>query len=201
MPVSGLVHQKKLLHRVRLQDRQAFEQLYLHFYPRLRAFVITYVKSPVVAEDIVQDVFLTLWEKCEQIDPDQNFTAYLFTITKHLIFKFLKQAAQHPALADEILINLHPSDDTAYQAAEWKELQAQIAEALRNLPPRRREVFMLCREQNLTYDQVAVRLCISRNTVKEHMVEAMRSIRAFLRQNALPLLLWAYATLPLPIFF
>lgn len=179
--------EKKLLYRVGDNDKDAFRNLYLLYYPRLRAYVLKFVKAPQYAEDIVQDAFLKLWEIRNTIDPEKNFSGYIFTITKNLIFKFFKTAAYHEEMVDDVLISYFPGpgDSNVQENAEWKELHAAIQHAIQLLPPKRKEVFLLCREENLSYDQVSTKLGISRNTIKEHMVHAMKFIREHLKAQSI----------------
>ena len=176
--------EKELLYRVRDNDKDAFQILYLLYYPRLRAYVLKFVKAAQYAEDIVQDAFLKLWEIRNTIDPEKNFSGYIFTITKNLIFKFFKTAAYQEEMVDDVLISYLPGDSNVQENAEWKELHTAIQQAIQLLPPKRQKVFLLCREENLSYDQVSTRLGISRNTIKEHMVHAMKFIREHLKAQS-----------------
>ncbi len=177
--------EKDLLYRVRAGDEDAFRAIYDFYYPKLRAYVLHFVKAPQYTEDIVQDVFIKIWETRESVDPEKFFAGYLFTITKNLVFKFFKNAADNTELVDEVVISYIPSDSDAGLAAEWKELQSQIQMAINTLPPKRKEVFLLSREENLSYEQIANRLGISRNTIKEHIVHAMKSIKEQLKNNSI----------------
>lgn len=177
--------EKKLLYRVRDGDKDAFQDIYQLYYPKLRANFLKFVKAPQYAEDIVQDVFLKLWEIRGSIDPEKYFSGYIFTITRNLIFKFFRTAAHSEELVDDVLISYLPGDGNVQELSEWKELNNQIQKAVQLLPPKRQEVFLLCREENLTYEQVSRQLGISRNTIKEHMVQAMKFIREHLKAQSI----------------
>lgn len=177
--------ERKLLYRVRDGDKDAFQNIYQLYCPKLRAYILKFVKAPQYAEDIVQDVFLKLWEIRGSIDPEKYFSGYIFTITRNLIFKFFKTAAHSEELVDDVLISYLPGDANVQELSEWKELNKHIQLAVQMLPPKRQEVFLLCKEENLSYEQVSRRLGISRNTIKEHMVYAMKFIREHLKSQSI----------------
>lgn len=180
--------ERDLLYRVRGQDKEAFNEIYNRYYPKLRGYVLKYVKVPEYTEDIVQDAFLKVWEIRESIDPEKYFSGYLYTITKNLVFKFLKNTANNMDVLDDIIISMTPNSPDEEHLIEWKELQDEIQQAILSLPPRRQEVFLLCKEENLSYDDVSEKLGISRNTIKEHMVLAMKSIKDHLKSRSLYIL-------------
>lgn len=179
------LNEKELLDRVRQDDKQAFEEIYNRYYPKLRGYVLKFVKIPQYAEDIVQDAFLKIWEIRESIDPEKHFSAYLFTVTRNLIFKFFKLAANNTDVLDEILISTTPNEFEEENLLEWKELGNEIQHAIQKLPPKRKEVFLLCKEEQMSYEDVSAKLGISRNTIKEHMVLAMKSIKDYLKNRSL----------------
>lgn len=174
-----------LLRRLRVGDRDAFQKIYDHYFPKLRVYVFKFVRAPQYTEDILQEVFMKLWEIKENIDPEKYFSGYLYTITKNQVIKFFKSAAYNQEMVDDIIISMAVGDTHVQEAAEWKELYHEIQHAIELLPPRRQEIFLLCREENMSYDQISSHLHISRNTIKEHMVLAMKAIRAYLRERSL----------------
>ncbi|MEO9020778.1 MAG: RNA polymerase sigma-70 factor [Ginsengibacter sp.] len=177
-----------LLYRVRDHDKEAFDEIYKRYYLKLRMYVLRFVKVPQYAEDIVQDAFLKVWEIRESIDPEKYFSGYLFTITRNMVFKFLKNAANNKDVLDEIMISITPYDTNEGNLMEWKELGIEIQKAIQMLPPKRKEVFLLCKEEHFSYDETSAKLGISRNTIKEHMVLAMKSIKDHLKNRSLYLL-------------
>ena len=84
----------------------------------------------------------------------------------------------------DLMHHFNADNNDASVQLEWKQFQKKLDDAVSHLPPKRQLVFMLCREEKKTYGEVAMLLGISKNTVKEHMVLAMRTIAAFLKPNA-----------------
>ena len=177
--------EKELLIHLRNSDKEAFDEIYNRYYLKLRSYVLKFVKVSQYAEDIVQDAFLKIWEIRESIDPEKHFSGYLFTITKNLIFKFFKLAANNTDVLNEIVISTVPQEIEEGNIVEWKELANEIQKAIQMLPAKRKEVFLLCKEEQMSYDEVSEKLGISRNTIKEHMVLAMKFIKNYLKSRAL----------------
>ena len=180
--------EKDLLYRLSHHDKEAFDEIYKRYYSKLKGYVMKFVKVPQYTEDIVQDAFLKVWEVRESIDPDKYFSGYLFTITRNLVFKFLKTAANNTDVLDEIMISITPNNSNEENLMEWKELGNEIQHAIQMLPPKRKEVFLLCKEEQYSYDDVSAKLGISKNTIKEHMVLAMKFIKDSLNDSSLYLL-------------
>ena len=88
---NGFYDEKDLLNRLKNDDAEAYIQLYDHYYPSLYVYVLRFVKIPELAEDVLQDVFLKLWEVRHRIDADLFFSAYLYRISRNLVFKQIKK--------------------------------------------------------------------------------------------------------------
>jgi RNA polymerase sigma-70 factor (ECF subfamily) len=142
------------------------------------------IKIPTLAEDIVQDVFLKIWEVKKNINPSLNFQAYLYTISRNMIFRAIKRIANDRNLRDQVTDEtIKVQDEDITSILQWQHYAEWLKEAIDNLPPQRKRVFRLCREQGKTYQQAAEELGISRLTVKEHMMLAVRSIKQYLYQH------------------
>jgi RNA polymerase sigma-70 factor (family 1) len=160
----------------------AFLELYNIYHPALYHYVLRFVKSPAIAEDVLQDVFLKIWEIRERINPDLSFKGYLYRICRNSVFKLMKQMASDETLRLRVLQQFAQSVSDADLKIHWQQYEEMLRAAINALPPQRQKVFMLCREEGKTYEQVAAELGISRNTVKEHMVLAMKSIKDHFQQ-------------------
>ena len=145
-------------------------------------------------EDVLQDVFIKIWEIRGRIKPELSFSGYLYRITRNHVFKLLKKITADEALRLRVMQDLYQQTTDADTLLQWKQYETLLHSAIDRLPPQRQKVFRLCREELKSYEEVARELGISRNTVKEHMMLAMKSIRFFVYSNAdgiLPLLLAA----------
>lgn len=175
-------NEQSVLLRLQKGDSDAFLELYNQYHSPLYHYVLRFVKSPAIAEDVLQDVFLKIWEIRSRIDPALSFKAYLYRICRNSVFKLLKKMAVDESLRIEVMQQLTQSVADADLKLLWQQYEAILQTAINNLSPQRQKVFRLCREEGKTYEQVADELGISRNTVKEHMVLAMKFIREHFEQ-------------------
>lgn len=172
-----------VLLRLQQGDTNAFLELYNHYHAPLYHYVLRFVKSPAVAEDILQDVFLKIWEIRNRINPDLSFKAYLYRICRNSVFKLLKKIAIDENLRLQVMQQFAQSVSDADLKICWQQYEEMLQAAIARLSAQRQKVFRLCREEGKTYDEVAAELGISRNTVKEHMVLAMKSIKEHFTKN------------------
>jgi RNA polymerase sigma-70 factor (family 1) len=161
----------------------AFLELYTKYHPALYHYVLRFVKVPAIAEDILQEVFLTIWRIRKTVDPDLSFRAYLYRISRNIVFKLMKKAASDENLRLKLMRQLQQNVTDSDVKLLWHEYEETFYDAVAQLPLQRQKVFRLCREEGKTYEQVAAELGISRNTVKEHMVKAMKSIKEYFHQH------------------
>lgn len=172
-----------LLRRLKLGDTDAYMQLYQHYHPALYVYVIRFIKVPQLAEDALQEVFIKIWEIRERINPELSFSAYLYRISRNHVFKQLKKIAADEDLRMRAMLALANTVEDTDTRVRWQQYEALLKMSIDQLPTQRKKVFELCRQQGKTYDEVAAELGISRNTVKEHMVMAVKSIKEYFTRH------------------
>ncbi len=188
--------QRILVKRLIKGDKKAFRSLYDRYHNEIYAYSLSLLKSKPYAEEIVQDVFLKIWTKRKKLDVSLSFKSYLYTITRNMCFNFLKKAAHEIKLREQVFFqsqiskspdNYHSknieSDDFAdgnIQEAEIEEIKQQ---AIGLLPPKRRQIFEMSRNEGKSYADISKELGISVSTVKSQMSKALETIRIFLLNN------------------
>ena len=159
-------------------DSKAFESLYKQNWRRVYNFTNLYNTSSVEVEEIVQEVFIKLWEGRDLIDENKNLEGYLFIITRNLIFnnsrRFFNEAFYQLTVLEAMGESYNIEEELAAS-----DLRNQLDALLEKLSPRQREVFILSREEHLTYKEIAARLQISEKTVERHIGDALK----FLKKN------------------
>lgn len=158
-------------------DETAFRRLYNQYNRPLYSFVVKYVHSSPLAEDLVQEVFIKIWENHKQLEHVRSFKAYLFTTARNHTLNSLKKAFRSETAASEIINTFCSLRNGTEDHLLDKEYLSFLNKILNSLPPRSREIFCLCREQKKTYEEVAQTMGISRNAVKNHMVFSMKVLR------------------------
>ena len=161
--------------------KDVFEELFRVYFPALFAFCLKYVRQKQAAEEIVQDVFLYIWQKRHQIDIDKSLQAYLYTATKNRSLNYLKLKYNQYQYDDEPLGQIESTHSAASDNLEQEELQSLIEKGISSLPERCRMVFNLSRKTGLTYNEIAKEMNISAKTVEIQMGIALKKLKEFLQ--------------------
>ena len=174
-----------LLLQIKEGDEKAFRLLFERYRNQLFTYLFRITKSKEAAEEMVLDVFLKIWLGRSIITEIQNFEGFLFRIAHNKAIDFLRTVAQQPAKQETLWASMQetPASETADQRLELNRAQQTIHEAVERLPGQQQKVFVLSREQGLTYDQIAEKLHLSRHTVRNHMAAALEFIRLFLQEK------------------
>jgi RNA polymerase sigma-70 factor (ECF subfamily) len=170
--------EKHLLEKALKGDTSAFEKIYQSYVKKLCSFAAYYLKSFDTAEDIVQNVFLILWERRDSIRIDGCLKTYLFTSVRNLSLNFLKHQTIHRNSMDTYSRLFLLPAATPHEIAVQQESDVLLTQALEKIPERSRIVFILSRYFNMKYAEIAEILEISVKTVDAHMVKAVKSIRS-----------------------
>jgi RNA polymerase sigma-70 factor (ECF subfamily) len=168
--------------QIRAGDRVAFEQLFRGWYGKLADYAVRIVGSPDAAEDIVQTVFVSVWNRRDALPDATTLPAYLRRAVRNRALNHLRDtrsSEQLSRLTDEES-SIPPRGAVDLEASELAE---RLAEAMGELAPRTREVFELSRVHELTYREIADTLGISIKTVETLMGRALRALRAALRSE------------------
>lgn len=176
-PAESLYDESTLLKDMIKGDTDAFRRIYEHYYGAIYNFAFRLTKTKELTEDVVQDVFVKLWEKKADINIEYNFGAYIRQVTRNHIYNIWKRAATDKAVLQKIHAGLQELQLLTPEELLEKELARLHREAVDRLSPRQKEIYLMRREEELSFDQIAEKLGISRNTVKNHMVEALQHIR------------------------
>ena len=188
MSVNSYYNEKELLEQVACGDEASFKRLFDNYRAKLYHYILSIIKSRESAEEIVIDVFMKIWTSREMITEIENLNAFLFRIAYHKSIDFLRSAARNRTLADLLWKNIAAKQSaipsTAHEMTDSKiimeEYEAALNKAVSLLPPRRREVYQLSREEGFTHEQIASLLHLSRHTINNHIVESRRFIQSFL---------------------
>jgi RNA polymerase sigma-70 factor (ECF subfamily) len=164
--------------KIRAGDHDAFEALFHSHYPSLCSLVARRVESPETAEEIVQDVFLRVWERRHALDPELSITHYLYRAARNHAMNHVKHRSIVLRERDAARTALRPSETAPEDRIRYDEIAAVAQRAIEQLPERCREIFLLSRHGELKYAEIASLLGISIKTVETHMVHALSSLRS-----------------------
>jgi len=175
-------YSNELLDKIAAGDEPAFRQVYVNFYKRLFQFAQAIVKTREAAEEIVEDVFVRIWQQKTTIATIHNLRVYLYTATKNAALNYLSKKARESITEpfDHIHIELNGSGVSPEEILITAEMYRKLQEAVEALPPRCKMIFKLVREDGLRYKEIAGILNISVNTIDVHMAIAVKRIAAAL---------------------
>lgn len=171
------MNERELLLQLRAGDKDSFAQLYDLYSPRMFGFLLKLTKKDETAREILQEVFIRLWEKRGTLDPDKSFRSYLFRIAENCVVDFFRKAALDKKLGKQLMDlaserYLHV-EENIYE----REKNAILNQAINLLPPQRKRVFELCKVEGKSYKEVSLMMGISVSTISDHLLKATRAIR------------------------
>lgn len=189
LPPSILDNENLLLLETAEGNEKAFRCLFDHYWRKIYSVAFVLTKSSILSEEIVQDVFLKIWLKREQLPSIQKFDSFLFTIARNHIYNMLRNKTTELPFIEQLEQCFVETSGLPEQELFLKETKQMIMKAVEQLPPQQRTVFELSRNDGLDHAKIAERLAISKLTVKSHMTKALQSIRTYLQGHQDGLLL------------
>lgn len=181
---SELINESTFLKRASEGDRIAFTTLYTHYFPRLYRFVFFINQSHEDTEEILQDVFLKIWDKKESLLRIRSFEDYIFRMAKNKLFDLAKKNKANVKMIHRLMPLQTEAGSDATDEVTFKEYHRVAMEAITHLPERKRTVFLMSVEEDMSLDEIASELKISRSAVKKHLYAAVRTIKEQLRLHA-----------------
>lgn len=166
-----------------------FSKIYISFYPQLVRFASDFVSYEEDAENIIQDVFVGLWERKDTLDCIENMNAYIYRLAKnkcldHLKHKIVKEkfiANAQSAYEQELSLKLRSLENIDVEHLSEEKMEKIILNAINSLPKKCREIFLLSRYDGLRYKEISEKLDISINTVETQMCIALKKLRSSIK--------------------
>ena len=157
--------------------QSAFSIFFDTYWKEFYTYVYRILQDQEESTDILQDTFAAVWEQREKLSHVQSIKAYVYTIIHHKAVKSIKNNIKLRNLKDELSQYFPQHDDKLTQEVNARELAVLIQEEIQNLPPRMREIFLLSRNEYLSYREIAEQLCISENTVKKQVSSSIKQLK------------------------
>ncbi|WP_221392449.1 RNA polymerase sigma factor [Dyadobacter sp. NIV53] len=184
MQIQALHSESDLLIRASQADEEAFTTLFHLYKHKLYSYILRLTDSEVLAEDIVQDVFMKLWSDHASLNTIDNFGSYLFRMSKNYVINHFKRMAHETLIMAEIHGQKPAGCNDTQDMIAVREVEKLLSEILEKLPAQQKTVYHLSREEGRSHEEIANLLKISPNTVKNHIVQAMSTIRTQLRRHS-----------------
>ncbi|SMO56398.1 RNA polymerase sigma factor [Solitalea koreensis] len=168
----------ELFELIKQGDKRAFGELYERHWERLFVLACNKLPSKDDAVDLLQDLFFLFWEKRGEIHISESVASYLNVMLKHRMFNFYKHSQVKQKHTDHIKATQDDSDQSTINQLNFNELNRSLTLEINNMPGKMREVFLLSREERLSVNEIASRLSISEQTVKNQVSNAIKRLRA-----------------------
>jgi RNA polymerase sigma-70 factor (family 1) len=166
-----------LLAKVASGDQNAFSELYTLFYPSLLQHIFIKIGNEAAAEDILHDLFYSLWKSREKVIEIESLPAYLYTSCRYLIFEYLKSETTTALNEDSANLEIDSDEQPLEDRLYYRFLLDTINKEIENLPEKCRQIFKMSREQYKTNREIAEYLQISESTVQNQIREALKRLK------------------------
>ncbi len=173
-------------------SKEAFRTLYDALGPKIHAFSLSYLKNNADAEELLQEVFLKLWEIRATLDSSKNIKSFLFKICINLIYDFIRRKNIEQAYLDYSGNNSPINTDNTWHEVIYNEMLNNLQQLITAMPEQRQRIFRLSKEDGLTNDEIALQLNLSRRTVENQLYRAVSTLKEKLGTGSLASLLFFF---------
>ena len=175
---------KHLVNLIAKGDSEAFADFYDFFYLKVYRFSSYFVKSDILIEEIVSDVFFNIWQSRKKLQGIKNIEGYLYKATRNRALYYLNHTSTNDFVpTDELPLGYITNTETPESIAETKELEQEITKAVEELPERCKLIYLMAKEEGMKYKEIAEILSISEKTVNAQIVIALKRIAKALRDH------------------
>lgn len=176
-------HQKTLLIRLKKGNEVAFNEIYEAYSKPMYLKILRMVRDNDTADELLQELFIKLWDGREKIDPEKSFQSFMFTVTRNLVYNYFRKVASDNSMIEQLLLRGTAYYLNAEEILLNKEASALLTNAIEQLSPQRKLVFELCKLEGKSYEEVSQILGISVPTVNSHMTKSLQSIKSYLLKH------------------
>lgn len=190
-----LFNEPELINRIAIGDREAFTQFYTAYLKNIYKYVysICYVKE--TSEEIVQELFLKVWENRENLVKVKSVKAYLYQSAKHLLFDYIRRLQVESKALDIIELNALIGENYTDNHFIYSEYYQMAQQAIDLLPEKRKQIFKLRLNDELTLDEIALKLHISKSVVKKQLYAGVSFVRKYLYKHGEIVAILLYLTI------
>jgi len=188
----GEINDQELVLLIKRDDKKAFQKLFEKYAPRIYHFSFSYLKNENDAEELVQNVFLKIWDKREFIDTSQNIKAFIFKIAVNTIYDFIRHKNIEHAFQDYARLNYKTSDNFTWHSVIFEEMQGTLNNLVAHLSDQQQTIFRLSKQEGLTNDEIAEKLNLSKRTVENHLYRALSFLKKHFKDESFLALLFFY---------
>jgi len=180
----------ELARKIKTGGKVAYQVLFERYAPQVYQFSLSYLKNEADSEELVQDVFLKIWEKRETLDESKNLKSFIFKIAVNTIYDFIRHKNVETAFADYARLNFKTDDNYTWHSVIFNEMQQNLEDIVAKLPEQQQSIFHLSKLQGLTNDEIAEKLDLSKRTVENHLYRAISYLKEYFKNDTVIALLF-----------
>lgn len=186
------INDEDLCKRIKSGEKDAYQILFEKYAPRIYNFSLTYLKNRDDAEELVQNVFLKIWEKRNSLDATQNLKSFIFKIAVNTIYDFIRRKNIEHAYEDYARLNFKPNENYTWHSVIFEEMKNNLDKLVLQLPEQQQKIFQLSKLEGLTNKEISQKLKLSKRTVENHLYRALTFLKKHFKNESFLTLLFLY---------
>lgn len=183
MQTISLIDERELLINLGDGKESAFNCLYELYANKIYSRLLKLTQSEQLADELLQDTFIILWNKRHTINPDLSIKSWLYKVAENEVYQLYRKIARDKRLQNHIVSTFIETYSHTEEGIFYKESQELLAKAMEQLTPQRKEAFKLCRIEGMSYQEAAAKMGLSVSTVSNHLVQATNVVRTYIFQS------------------
>ncbi len=181
--LSNKPDKANLLENFRDGDEKAFKLLYEYYHRKVYRFAYSFLKEKEQSQEILQETFINLWVNRQKLDITKPLEPYLFVICKRLVLDAFRKVTSSETLREQLMNKITGIDNGTEEKIIYSDIWNYTEKAIATLPRQQQLVFRLNKLEGLSFDEIAEELGLSRNTVKNHLAVALKTLKAQLENH------------------
>ncbi len=190
--MTNQINLDKIIAGLAKDNEASLEELFNYYYPRLYNFSKSFLKVEDGIDDILQDVFVKIWQNRKKINSTVTFNSFIFTITRNLLLNELRNRLYDENMKEKVMKLSVAQEYSSMEQIEYKDLKERVDKIIDELPERRKEIFLLSRSEGLSHKEIAEKLGIQTKTVEYHITLAIKYLKDNLENLGMLSLLYFY---------
>jgi RNA polymerase sigma-70 factor (ECF subfamily) len=186
------INDSELALRISDGQKSAYQELFERYAPRIYKFSLSYFKNKTDSEELVQEVFLKIWEKREMLDHSKNIKSFIFKLAVNTIYDFIRRKNIEVAFIEFTKTNFPVESDDTWQSVIFEDMKQNLQDLVEQLPVQQQKIFHLSKTEGLSNEEIAEKLNLSKRTVENHLYRAISTLKEQLKGKSIFVLLFFY---------